>query len=120
MTLLTLTPTGVAADEAAILKGLETYFENGVPESADRRALIELLESDPAFDRSRLGEWLHELPLYEDLKPGRQQIQIEVGYGHRRLVTPQDSRGLHARPGMAVGLRSASEWRYGPFVSRQR
>ncbi|MCP3962375.1 MAG: hypothetical protein GY719_31415 [bacterium] len=85
MTLLTLTPSGVAAEEAQILNLLRAYFGGGVSAQA-RSALVERITGDEAWDRSRLSEQLHRARIHKRLKPGRLVVEMDVGYGQRRGI----------------------------------
>ncbi len=93
MMLLTLTGTGLEAGEARILDDLQAFFEAGDANREQRRALIERIRSDPAYDRSRLSAWLHQLALYRPLAPGRETIEVAVGFGQRRRITLRIPRG---------------------------
>ena len=88
---LTMSAWNARADEARILADLERFFASD--DAAERHGLVEKIRSDPAYDRSRVGDWLHKLDLYDDLEPGSTKIDVAVGYGQARRLTLRLPRG---------------------------
>lgn len=81
--------------EVEILSALQDYFDAADP--AQRSRLVATIEAHPAFDRSRLSDWLHRLDLHPELKPGRTTFKLDVGFGQRRQVTLRIPRGYTPR-----------------------
>ncbi|MCB1055991.1 MAG: hypothetical protein KDD11_10850 [Acidobacteria bacterium] len=84
-----------ATGDQAIVNHLEEYFRT--TDDVRRRELVSELESLPGFDRNRLGEWLHRMDLWPALEPGIHELEIPVGYGHRRHVTLRVPKGYDPR-----------------------
>lgn len=77
--------------EQLIVNHLEQYFRTA--DDLRRRELVAELESLPGFDRARLRERLHRMDLWPALEPGIHELEIAVGYGHRRHVTLRIPKG---------------------------
>jgi len=73
------------AGEAEISRALKGFFSTN--EGSERRKLIDRIEADPAYDRSRIPEWLRRLVLHTAMKPGRHDLRVPVGLGQVREVT---------------------------------
>nr|MBU0617045.1 prolyl oligopeptidase family serine peptidase [Planctomycetota bacterium] len=73
------------ADQPAILSELKEFFETDHGER--REEIARRIESDAAYDRTRVSEWLHAANLFEPLKPGRKQIRVSVDDGSTLNVT---------------------------------
>jgi pimeloyl-ACP methyl ester carboxylesterase len=73
------------AGEAEISRALKGFFATG--EESERERRIETIEADPAYDRSRIPEWLRGLVLHTAMKPGRHDLRVPVGLGQVREVT---------------------------------
>jgi poly(3-hydroxybutyrate) depolymerase len=89
-----------AADEAAILANLKSFFATADPDR--RAALASRIEADPAYSRRRVQEWLHRLDLYRlPAAPARSvaavagpaRLRVAVGFGQQREVALRLPRG---------------------------
>jgi poly(3-hydroxybutyrate) depolymerase len=79
------------AAPAALLADLAAFFRT---EDRERRAaLASSVAAHPAFERSRLGAWLHRLDLWETLPPGRRDLAVPVGCGEVRPVLLRVPKG---------------------------
>lgn len=81
---LILTPH-VFADEAAITGAIERFFATN--DVAQRSALADQIRADPAYDRAKLGLWLHRARLFQPRPPGRGTLDVGMRDGTVRSVT---------------------------------
>lgn len=58
----------VFAHEQDVLDHLRAYFEAGT--SDRKQELVSRIESDPVYDRAKVGKWLHQAGLFEALQKG--------------------------------------------------
>ena len=65
------------ADEDAILHEVREFF--AAENLAQRTQTAARITADPAFDRSRVSEWLHQACEFEPLETGRRRIRVKVG-----------------------------------------
>ena len=72
-------------NEADLLVKLKTYFET--EDRAREAELVREIEANPAYDRQKLGQWLHGMNLWRSFKPGTQEIKVDVGHGQTRRIT---------------------------------
>lgn len=87
-TCLLSAPSQARADEAAILSGLSEYFRQTDPVA--RAESVTAIQGDPAFDRGRLGGWLHRarpVPSIEWDENRRAVIEVSLPEGASRWVT---------------------------------
>ncbi|MCH8807848.1 MAG: hypothetical protein IH986_17420 [Planctomycetes bacterium] len=102
------------ADEAAILSDIKAFFESG---DIDRReSIARRIESDPDYDRAKVGEWLNRADLFQPLEPGTRTLRIPLDTGQSRSVllrVPKDYDpkkawpfiyGLHGSHGTGDGI----------------
>jgi predicted esterase len=71
------------------------------PDAAARAAAAERLAAHPDCRPSRLREWLHRGAAFDELRPGLQEIAVDVGAGETRrvsLVLPRGYRKDRAWP----------------------
>jgi hypothetical protein len=80
-----------AADEAAIIGYLEQYFRT--PDPAQRKAAVEAILADPAYDRAKVRGWLHQVPLFEPLPAGQRTLRVDLPGGASRTVVLRIPRG---------------------------
>jgi pimeloyl-ACP methyl ester carboxylesterase len=73
------------ASQPTILTDIKAFFETG--HGDQRQQIVQRIESDPAYDRERVSEWLHAASLFEPLQPGRKQIRVPISDGTTRSVT---------------------------------
>jgi len=88
-------PRSAAATEAAILADLKAFFATQDP--ARRAEIAVHAQSDSAFRRERMSEWLHQLALQKSLPPGSTDLRVPVGFGQVRMVTLRLPRGYTPR-----------------------
>jgi pimeloyl-ACP methyl ester carboxylesterase len=72
------------AGEAEISRALQDFF--ATRKGPERRRLVRTIETDPAYDRSRIPELLRRLVLHTAMKPGRHDLRVPVGLGQVREV----------------------------------
>lgn len=72
------------ADEAAIIARIEAFFQTTDVER--RRRLVSEIQADPAYNRARVGAWLHRAELFEPLQPGRRRIRVPLNNDQTRAV----------------------------------
>jgi len=76
---------------AALLADLAAFFRT---EDRERRAaLAAAVAGHPAYDRARLGAWLHRLDLWPALPRGRRDLAVPVGCGEVRSVLLRVPKG---------------------------
>lgn len=93
-----LTPLA-RADETAIRAALGEFFTTR--DSTRRAALAKAIEADPAFDRSKLSQWLHAAVPFPPREPGPQELPVALDTGDTRSVTvriPQNYDPTRAYP----------------------
>lgn len=129
LVIVALVFSAARADEAAILAHLKDYFATA--DVARRAAIVARIESDPAYDRAKLRDWLHAADLFSPSvppEPGRiltESIEIKDGatrsievrlprqYDHRRAYpliyalhgTGGDARGIISYVAKLLGDR---------------
>jgi len=108
------TASAAQADEAAILADIKAFFETS--DEARRGETARRVESDPAYDRTKVRGWLHRADLFEPLAAGRTQIRVPIDDGSTLAVTLRIPRNydhhhpypllyvLHGRGGDGDGI----------------
>jgi len=82
--LMPLLSASVLADERAILADIRAFFETI---DLDRREqIVQRIQVDPAYDRAKVGKWLHRARLFDKRKPGRDELRVELPGGKTRTV----------------------------------
>jgi hypothetical protein len=90
-------PASAHADKAAILADVAAFFRTS--DGDRRREIVARIESDPAYDRAKVSEWLHQAELFEPLEPGRRPIEVRLPNGSTRTVVLRVPKGYdHRRP----------------------
>ena len=83
-TLVTLLNVSARADERAILADIKAFFETT---DLDRREqIVQRIQADPAYDRAKVGKWLHRAKLFDNRQPGRDELRVELPGGKTRTV----------------------------------
>lgn len=83
------------ADEPAILQRIKQFFAtDDVPE---RKALVAAILEDPAYDRAKVGQWLHQADLWDARPAGRHSIRAEIDDGSRLPITIRVPAGYEPR-----------------------
>ena len=83
------------ADEAAILRDLAAFFD-----AADldlRERLARRIEEDAAYDRAKIGAWLHAAIPFEPRPPGQAALAVPLADGATRRVALRLPAGYDAR-----------------------
>lgn len=75
-------PLALQADESAILRELSGAFAR----PTEIAAISARIAADPAYDRAKLSDWLHQAAPYPVLAAGRSEIVVDVGLGFGRRV----------------------------------
>ena len=83
------------ADDAAIQTDMLAVLRSQDP--AERKALIERITADPAYDRDRVQGWLHALELFEPLGAGQRRLDVPIDAGVKRLVRLRIPKGYDPR-----------------------
>lgn len=73
------------ADEAAIRAAVGEFFTTR--DAARRAALAAQVEADPAFDRSKMSQWLHAGVPFAPRESGPQELSVALDGGETRSVT---------------------------------
>src|SRR5262245_19323576 len=66
---IALSAMPAAADEAAILKNIKSFFDT--QDSGKRKEIADAIAADSAYDRGKLRDWLHAAGLFEKRPAGR-------------------------------------------------
>lgn len=72
------------ADEEQILAAVRAFFET--KDLDRRRQLAEQIESDPAYQREKVGGWLHRAAPFDEMAVGVTQIRVPLRNGQTRGV----------------------------------
>ncbi len=67
---------GARADEAALLGDIAAFLKT--EDFAERAAIAERMQRDPAYDRAKVGTWLHAADLWQPLPAGRRELQVPL------------------------------------------
>ena len=96
-TMFMLAGLPAVADEDEIVADIRAFFESA---DGDRRAeLIERIESDPDYDRKKVGSWLHLAVRFDAHKPGVVQLAVPIDHGRTRTVYLRIPKAYdHTRP----------------------
>lgn len=82
------------SDETAILAALREFF--AVDSAAQRRDVARRIETDPAYDRTRVSRWLHAAGLYEPVAAGVHTLSVPLAGGATRAVRVRIPSGYDA------------------------
>jgi len=90
-----ITPLFAVPGESTALDNLFDFMKlaESDPESGRLAALAARIRKDPAFRRERVSGWLHDMDLWEERRPGRQDLRVPVGHGQTRTLTLRIPRG---------------------------
>lgn len=72
------------ADEQQIVTAIDGFF--ATEDLDEREVLVRRIESDAAYERGRVTEWLHRAVGFDLLDGGIQHIQVRFGKGQTRSV----------------------------------
>jgi predicted esterase len=101
-------------DGEAIPRRIADFFHTD--DVAGRERIAAEIEADPAYDRSRVSEWLHSAALFEPADPGLLRISVNLSNGAARDVLVRVPAGyepgrpwptlfaLHGTGGDAAGV----------------
>jgi len=74
------------ADERAILADIKAFFRTSDLER--REQIVQRIQADQAYDRAKVGKWLHRAKLFDKRQPGRDD---QKGQQHQpKPYTPED------------------------------
>ena len=72
-------------DVAQIVSEMRAFLST---QDNDRRVeIVARIESDPAYDRSKVSDWLHRAVSFDALSGGAETVSVELPDGERRRVT---------------------------------
>lgn len=104
----------LCADEREIIASITGFLRTD--EVAQRQAEVARIVADPAYDRSRVSDWLHQADVFPELPAGRRELRVPLRTGDTRTVMLQippayDRRrpwplicALHGQGGDAGGI----------------
>ena len=75
----------LCADDRAIVADIEAFFRTG--ELAVRENIVTRIESNPAYQRDRVSDWLHRADLFPAFEPGRHSLSVPLPDNTMRSVT---------------------------------
>lgn len=65
-------------------------------DAAARQQIVTEIEADPAYDRARVSQWLHQAPLFEPTDPGTTRMSVALSDGTSRDVLVRVPKGYDA------------------------
>ncbi|TWT44715.1 hypothetical protein RAS1_11310 [Phycisphaerae bacterium RAS1] len=74
----------VLAGEREIAGNIKSFFDTADP--LRREQLARQIESDTAYKREKIGQWLHRAELFPKRQPGRDTLKVELAGGATREV----------------------------------
>lgn len=70
--------------EREIIASIEAFFQ--ATEQEREASLVQSIESDPDYDRAKVGDWLHRAKLFPNQAAGERMFNIELDHGEYRSL----------------------------------